>query len=80
VPASREANEAKVLVAIPLQSDLRRVPRSNSNCGIRPPEAPSLLLAKAAKRHTRTDRPSHTIDRMEMELSLSSCHNGNLVI
>ena len=42
-----------------------RCTRIGFYCGIRPPEATSLLLAKAAKRYGRTNKPGHAVNRLQ---------------
>ena len=58
LPADWKASAPEVFVAVPLQSGLRGLPRSNSNRSIRSPEATSILLAKAPKGHRRARRPN----------------------
>ena len=51
-------------MAVSLQFDLCDLRRSNSNRGIRPPEATSILLAKTAKEHDRRGRrPNPRVNR-----------------
>lgn len=47
ISINREASAQEAVVAFPLQSHLRSLPRSNSNRSVRSPEAAPILLAQA---------------------------------
>ena len=62
LPENRKESAAEALMAVPLQSGIRGLSRTNSNRSVRSPEAATFLLAKAASDRSRTGRPNQAMN------------------